>query len=92
MSDPASVWDLTMTLYHSLTGHDGMVEQTTIRRLGEIREDRTDWNRVVEQSEEDLIAAIRADPDDEELKDGWVERAIMVMSIAVLRALYRRRS
>jgi hypothetical protein len=48
-------------------GHDAMKQKTTIRRLGEIREDRTDWRRVDAQCEEELAAAIRADPDDEEL-------------------------
>lgn len=46
--------------------------------LGEVREDRTDWQRVREQSEEELAEAIRNDPDDEELEPGWVERALLV--------------
>jgi uncharacterized protein (DUF4415 family) len=46
--------------------------------LGEVREDRTDWRRVDAQAEEDLAAAIRADPDDEELEPGWVERAMVL--------------
>jgi hypothetical protein len=50
----------------------------TVRRLGEICEDLTDWARVDAQTEEELAEAIRADPDDEELEEGWIERALVV--------------
>jgi uncharacterized protein (DUF4415 family) len=55
-----------------------MKQKTTIRRLGEVREDRTDWRRVDAQTEEELAAGIRADPDDEELEPGWTERAMVL--------------
>lgn len=55
-----------------------MKRKTTTRRLGEIREDRTDWTRVDAQTEEELAEAIRRDPDDEELERGWVERAMVL--------------
>lgn len=55
-----------------------MKRKTTTRRLGEIREDRTDWVRVDAQTEEELAEAIRRDPDDEELEPGWVERAMVL--------------
>jgi hypothetical protein len=55
-----------------------MRRKITTRRLGDVREDRTDWSRVDAQSEEELAEAIRADPDDEELEPGWVERATVL--------------
>lgn len=55
-----------------------MKQKLTTRRLGEVREDRTDWARVDTQTEEELIEAIRSDPDDEELEPGWVERAMVL--------------
>jgi len=55
-----------------------MKQKTTTRRLGEIREDRTDWARVDAQTEEELAEAIRADPDDEELEPGWIEHAMIL--------------
>ena len=55
-----------------------MKQKVTTRRLGEVREDRTDWARVDAQSEEELAAAIRSDPDDEELEPGWIKRATIL--------------
>ncbi len=55
-----------------------MKRKTTTRQLGEVRDDRTDWGRVDAQTEEELAEAIRADPDDEELEPGWVERATVL--------------
>ena len=55
-----------------------MKQKLTRRELGEVRDDRTDWKRLAEQSEEDLAEAIRNDPDDEELEPDWVERAMLV--------------
>jgi uncharacterized protein (DUF4415 family) len=43
-----------------------------------VRENRTDWKRVREQSEEELAEAIRNDPDDEGLEPGWFDRALLV--------------
>ena len=58
-----------------------MKQKATTRRLGEVREDRTDWRRVDAETEEGLAAAIRADPDDEELEPGWVERAMALRPV-----------
>lgn len=55
-----------------------MKRKTTTRRLGEVREDLTDWARVDAQTEDELVETIRADPDDEELEPGWVERAMVL--------------
>ena len=55
-----------------------MKRKLTTRRLGEIGEDRTDWARVDAQTEKELAEAIRADPDDEELDPGWIERAVVL--------------
>jgi uncharacterized protein (DUF4415 family) len=55
-----------------------MKRKLTTRRLGDIGEDRTDWSRVDAQTEDELVEAIRADPDDEELEPGWIERAVIL--------------
>jgi uncharacterized protein (DUF4415 family) len=55
-----------------------MKQKLTTRRLGEIGEDRTDWALLDTQTEEELADAIRADPDDEELEPGWIERAVVL--------------
>lgn len=55
-----------------------MKRKITTRRLGEIREDRTDSARVDAQTEEELAEAIRRDPDDEELEPSWVKRAMVL--------------
>jgi uncharacterized protein (DUF4415 family) len=55
-----------------------MKRKLTTRRLGEIGEDRTDWAFVDAQTEDKLAEAIHADPDDEELEPGWIERAVIL--------------
>jgi uncharacterized protein (DUF4415 family) len=55
-----------------------MKRKLTTRRLGDIGEDRTDWSRVDAQTEDELVEAIRADPDDEELEPGWIERVVIL--------------
>jgi hypothetical protein len=50
-------------------------QRYTVRRLGEVRENLSDWAAVDALSEDDLAEAIRNDSGDEELERGWLERA-----------------
>ncbi len=56
-----------------------MRKRITRARLGEgLEKDRTDWKRVHAQTDEDIAAAIRDDPDTFEIEPGWFENALVL--------------
>ena len=55
-----------------------MKEKITRRRLGDIREDLTDWKRVDAMTEEELERAIAADPDADIPNPDWTKARIVL--------------
>ena len=55
-----------------------MSGKITRRKLGEIREDRTDWARVDAITEEELERAIAADPDSDIPDPDWTRSRLVL--------------
>ena len=55
-----------------------MREKITRRKLGEIREDRTDWARVDAMTEEELERNIAADPDSDLPGVDWTKGRLVL--------------
>lgn len=55
-----------------------MSARFTRRRLGEVREDKTDWRRVDALSDAEIVAAIAADPDTFEPEPAWFDQAMVL--------------
>ena len=55
-----------------------MSGKITRRRLGDIREDLTDWKRVDAMTEEELERAIAADPDADIPNPDWTKARIVL--------------
>jgi uncharacterized protein (DUF4415 family) len=53
-------------------------EKITRRKLGEVRDDRTDWKRVDALTDTDIARAIKDDPDTFNVDRDWFQQAMVL--------------